>query len=84
MRLVLLDFLANRLPNLALVRFNVSLRFTSNPAPHWLALLTTLPFRLPLVQRTARLMVLPILRQTILASVISEVISDIFMPISRL
>jgi hypothetical protein len=74
---VLCDFLDILAPILAFVFFNVIRFFILTGAEHCAGLLTTLPLRLPLVHLTARLIFLPLLRQTILASVIvSSVISS--------
>src|SRR6056300_1505497 len=63
-RFVLFAFLLSLLPIRALVFFKVIRFFMLIGAEHCAGLLTTLPFLLPLVQRTARLIFLPLLRQT--------------------
>jgi hypothetical protein len=67
-RLVRCALLVIRLPNLDLNFFNRIRFFISMAVPHWLALLTTLPFLGPAVHLTPRLIVPPDLRQTILDS----------------
>jgi len=67
--LVFCAFLARRLPSLLFVLLSVRRFLILTGALHWLAVLTTRPFRLPLVHLTARLTVLPVRFQTILASV---------------
>lgn len=79
MRFVLRALRANLLPNFAFVFFSVIRFFKLIGALHCPDVLTTRPLRLPDVQRTPRLILLPLLRHTIRASVIVSLSSSNLM-----